>query len=395
MRDALALVKEELGPNAVILGTRMIPAPGLARFAGREQAEITAAPAAHPAPNQTEASSNARTAAAPSPHLDHYTPDSPPAPLPPMSPDVVSIEAHPSDEQPAVPAAAPHSRRAAPAGQQPFTTAALAGLGEAPADIPPGVLAHYTRLVQNEVAAELAARVVRAAVAAIPPGMLDQPAAVEKVFRRCLSHLLPTAPETAPEGGETRRIALVGPPGAGKTTTLAKLAAQFSLRSRKRVAILSLDMNRPGATEQLSRYAEIIQAPLFSAQTDDGVRDVLRTLPPVDFLLIDTPGVGPRENGRFARLRALLRAARAHETHLVLPAGLAIKTQKLISNAFSIVGPERLVLTHLDEAIGFGVILNAVSQLPQKLSYLCAGQNVPKDLERACSKRIAELIFPV
>mgnify|MGYP001383982335 CR=1 FL=1 len=199
--------------------------------------------------------------------------------------------------------------------------------------------------------------------------------------------------EGTPEG-RPRRIALVGPPGSGKTTTLAKLAAHYRTRAGRKVALLSLDMHRAGGPEQLRRYAEVLDVPLRSAQTIDEVRQALDALSDADLLLIDTPGIGFRDQGRFARTAALLRAARPDETHLVLPASLTPEVQERTARAFAPLSTTRIILTRLDETIGFGVVLNVMQRFNIALSHVTTGQNVPNDLEIACETRLAELVCP-
>lgn len=188
-------------------------------------------------------------------------------------------------------------------------------------------------------------------------------------------------------------MALVGPCGGGKTTTLAKLAANFKLRQKRSVAILSLDMHRLAAHEQLRRYGEILAIPIHTAQSVTEVKDALRASQSPDVLLIDTPGVGLRDQGRFARLASLLRAAGADETHLVLPAAWLPNLQRRVADTFAPLGVSRVVLTHLDDAVGFGVVLNTLEQIPWNISYLSGGQRVPHDIEEACIERLSQLIL--
>jgi flagellar biosynthesis protein FlhF len=193
--------------------------------------------------------------------------------------------------------------------------------------------------------------------------------------------------------GACRRVALIGPPGGGKTTTIAKLAAHFGLRMRKRVALVSFDTHRPGTHDQTRRYAELIGVPAVAAQTVSGVREALQRLPESDLVLIDTPGVGWRDRGRFARLAALLRAARPDEVHLTLPASLSARVQQQAAQTFAPLGVSRLVLTRLDEAVGLGAVLNVIDRLSIGVSYLAGGQRVPTDLEEAQRERLAELVL--
>ncbi len=338
MRDALERVKRELGPDAVILGTRTLPAGGLGALAGRQSVEITASPpgAVTPVPRV-----RGRTVNAPSAAPTSVTPE--------------PVEAR----------------------------------------IPKCLYPHYVRLVQHEVAEELAAQLVRRAASRVPEHQSQDAAALRGALREFIAEMVPTCGGVGLTTGTLRRVALVGPPGGGKTTTIAKLAAQFGLRQGRRVALLSLDMHRLGAHEQLRRYAELIDVPFHTAQTISEVKRCLQSLESVDSLLIDTPGIGLREQGRFARLATLLRAARPDETHLVLPVSLTPEVQTRIAQSLAPLKSTRVVLTRLDDVIGFGVVLNVMHRLNLGVSYLSAGQNVPHDIEEGCSQRLAELLCAV
>ncbi len=337
MPEALERVKRELGPDAVILGTRTLPAGALGALKSRARVEITAAPAdgRRWASGEVGKPREGALPTSPPPHV----PTSPPA-------------------------------------------------------LPQHLYPYYVQLVQQEVAEELATRLVQQAAADLPPASAGDEAALRAALCDYIARLIPDTPPIDTPPGALRRIALVGPPGAGKTTTVAKLAARFALQQQRRVALLSLDMHRLGAHEQLSRYAEIVGIPLFTAQTVSEAKECLQNLHGIDLLLIDTLGVALREQGRFARLAALLRALRPDETHLVLPASLTPDVQARYAQGFAPLGVAQLVLTRLDDVVGFGVLLNVVERLHLRISYLTAGQNVPQDLEEACGRRIAELIFP-
>ncbi len=337
MREALELVKRELGRDAVILGTRTLPAGRLGALTGRQLVEITAAPAGP-------------TAGAP--RLKGSRPE-----------PSVAVAEPPACEA-----------RARP-------------------QLPEHLYPYYVRLVQNEVAEELARRLVQAAAGQVPGAQQADPEAIRAALCRYVARTLPPTGGIELRDGLARRVALVGPPGSGKTTTLAKLAAHFKLREGKRVALLSLDTQRLAAAEQLRRYAEVIQVVLRTAQSVAEVRQSVRELEPFDLLLIDTPGVGLREQGRFARLAVLLRATRPDEIHLVLPASLCPEIQERTARSFAPLNLSRMVLTRLDEVVGLGVILNLAQRLNLGVSYLTSGQNVPQDFEEACGQKVAELLL--
>jgi flagellar biosynthesis protein FlhF len=342
MREALEQVKRDLGPDAVIMSTRTIPArlPG-----ARPRVEVSAAPGRQiPLPRREGAGGGFVSAP---------------------------------------------SRAKSRLGREPEKEAGRGRKPPAP-PVAPHLYPYYVHLVQSEVAENLAAQLVRQAAAQVPQGSGSQPDALRQALRECIARLLPATGGLDPKA--PRRVALVGPPGGGKTTTLAKLAAHFKLREARTVGVLSLDTHRPGATEQLQRYADILGLQLHAAQTLAQVKQAIKDIGPVDVLLIDTPGVGLREQGRFARLASLLRAAHPDETHLVLPVSLTPEVQLRVAQSLAPLGISRVVLTRLDEAIGCGVILNIAQRLNLGVSYITTGQNVPRDIEAAGGQRVAELL---
>lgn len=261
--------------------------------------------------------------------------------------------------------------------------------------VPEQVYPYYQKLVQSEVAQELASRLARRAARLARGRRVDSARALHQVLCQTIAMLIPITGGVDLTGQTLRRVALVGPAGGGKTTTLAKLAAHFKLRLKKRVAIVSLDMQRLGTNEQLRRYAEIIGVPMHTAQTVATVKNVLSGLEAVDLVLIDTHGVCAGDRAHFGRLATVLRAARPDEVHLVLPASMLASVQARMAQRFAPLGVSRVVLTHLDEAVGLGVILNAIARLQWGLSYITDGETIPNNIQEACAERMATLIFPL
>jgi flagellar biosynthesis protein FlhF len=316
MPEALALVKRELGEDALILGTRSCARNGLGGLVGATGVEITATV------GETE-----------------------------------------------------------PARTPVFATAGRLAQSD-------GVCRYYEHLVRNEVADELARRVADQAARAAR-GQSD--ADIKRVLRDTIEKMVPVVGGVELTPGRTRRVALVGPAGAGKTTTLAKLAAHFKLKMKKRVAILSLDMHRLGGDDQMRRYADVLGVDMKSAQTVSAVKDALGEFGDADLVLIDTHGVSGADRGHYARLAAVLRAARPDEIHLVLPVSMHPRVQSGVAARFKPLGVSRVVLTHLDEAVGLGVVLNAIGKLEWGISYVSDGETVPHHLAEGCARRIADL----
>jgi flagellar biosynthesis protein FlhF len=211
---------------------------------------------------------------------------------------------------------------------------------------------------------------------------------------RCLpvgwlaKHLTVCAPDILETGG---RVALVGPTGVGKTTTLAKLAARAVRRfGSRQVAIVSLDTFRIGAEEQLSTYARLLGVPLYVAQAPEQLGEKLQDLQDCKVVLIDTPGMSPGDERLMASLDALGCRSDLLDTWLVLPAGQQREDLEAAVHRFAPARPAALVLTKLDECTRLGGALSVAIEQKLPISVFCDGQKVPEDLHIA---RAADVVL--
>src|SRR5690606_3661750 len=166
-----------------------------------------------------------------------------------------------------------------------------------------------------------------------------------------------------------RVVALVGPTGVGKTTTIAKLAAGFRLQARRSVALLTIDTFRIAAVQQIQAYADIMELPMEVVQNAEEMQPALERLGDVDLVLIDTAGRSPRSDGRIEQLRCILQAAQPDETHLVLSATSSRETIHNILDGFAAVRPTAAILTKLDETPQLAGALSALEGREIPLSY--------------------------
>ena len=184
-------------------------------------------------------------------------------------------------------------------------------------------------------------------------------------------------------------FALVGPTGAGKTTTIAKLAARWTMRHGSQdLALVSTDAYRIGAREQLMTYARILGASVHSANSGQELARVLEGLKSKKLVLIDTAGMGPRDVRLSEQLAALAQGAKGAEFLLALPAqgeGLALEE---IIRAFAQVKPTACIITKLDEAASLGAVISTTLRHKLKIAYLCNGQRVPEDVHAAHQRRV-------
>ena len=195
--------------------------------------------------------------------------------------------------------------------------------------------------------------------------------------------------------GRCRLAALVGPTGVGKTTTIAKLAANFRLKEKRRVGLITVDTYRIAAVEQLRTYAEIIDLPMHVVSTPREMRETVSRMNHLDLILLDTAGRSPKDEVRIQELKAFLGEAGADEVHLVLSSVTGAQTLEKTAERFAAVGVTSLILTKLDEANGLGNILPLVRSSGLPLSYLTDGQNVPDDIQTADAHRLARMMLDV
>ncbi|MEM8495390.1 MAG: AAA family ATPase, partial [Planctomycetota bacterium] len=239
----------------------------------------------------------------------------------------------------------------------------------------------YTKLIQEEVAEELAEKVVRQAHDAAEG--LDADACI----RQQLAALIPAvdgdlAVRSEPSGsGRPHVIALVGPTGVGKTTTVAKLAATLKLKQGRNVGVITLDTYRIAAVDQLRTYCSIIGCPLEVARQPDELSACLEKLKDCNTVMIDTAGRSQRDDAKLDELAGLLEIARPDETHLVLAATASQRVMLQIAERFERMQPDRVIFTKLDEAVTCGTLINVAAAIAKRVSYLTTGQEVPHQIE--------------
>jgi flagellar biosynthesis GTPase FlhF len=183
--------------------------------------------------------------------------------------------------------------------------------------------------------------------------------------------------------GRQTVVALVGPTGVGKTTTIAKLAALFQIRDERRVGLVTVDTFRIAAVEQLRSYAQIMDLPLVVARTPRDMPAALAQLADCELVLVDTAGRSPRDARQLAELQALLAETEADEIHLVLSAAAGSESLAVAAAAFAGVGAAALIVTKLDEAASLDWLPQLTRQHRLPLSYTTHGQNVPDDIRPA------------
>lgn len=193
--------------------------------------------------------------------------------------------------------------------------------------------------------------------------------------------------------GKAKVVALIGATGVGKTTTIAKIAANFVLEKGCSVALITADTYRISAVEQLKTYSDIIGLPIEIVYSPLELKNAIHKYSDKDLILIDTAGRSQHNEFQMRELKELLTIESDIEKHLVLSTTTKYKDAVDIIRKFSLCMPDRLLFTKVDETSSLGAIINLIHQYPIALSYLTDGQSVPDDIVVADSRKLAELIL--
>lgn len=191
-----------------------------------------------------------------------------------------------------------------------------------------------------------------------------------------------------------RIVAFIGPPGAGKTAMLAKLAVKYGLPARRPVQLLSLENLRVGASEQLRTYAAILGMGFQAVETNHALGQALEEHSGKELILIDTPGFtapglkGGNDTSEYLKRRVDI------QKHLVLPASMRLADLQRVAIAYEHFAPSRLIFTRLDETEALGPIVNEAVRTQLPLSFFGTGQLVPDDMEDASSAALLDRLLP-
>ncbi len=187
--------------------------------------------------------------------------------------------------------------------------------------------------------------------------------------------------------------AFVGGTGAGKSTLVAKLASHYAIKEKHKVAIVTLDNQRLAASEQMRIVAKIIGVPFLAASSAQEIVELATTLQEIELVLIDTPGLSPKNRDGIKQLAEMKESGLPVDFHLCLSATTRESQLEGEVKSFAQLGIASVAFTKLDESWQYGEIFNISTKWSLPLSFFGIGQTIPEDIERATRERVIERVF--
>ncbi|MCC6141086.1 MAG: flagellar biosynthesis protein FlhF [Nitrospira sp.] len=420
MQDAIRAIKEELGPDAVILSSKEVHQGGrLMSYFNKPVLEVMAAAEYDPLPPvkpSRESSAPREPKSAPQVSSAAATWTQPVGPevfretLQGMLAKPVSS---PDQAKPPV-APAPIHRQARPAAPRPsvikqsrlqdlrqelreLSLEISASLPKASQSLSPHTEPAIASLCRSLVAQGLrpasADRLGRSLSLELARCSAADPGELQQALAKCLAQDIRVSGPLLSGAGDRTVAIMIGTNGTGKTAAITKLAAHYRLEEKKSVAIVSLDTYRLASVEQLRMYAGVLDIPCESAMSAKQAAAYVHKHADADLILIDTAGFGERDLALVQTLHQLLKTEPEVQTHLVVSASTReqdLQRQVAQIHALPLL---RLMFSKLDETDAFGALYELSHQSGIPLSYWSAGQRVPEDLEVATAQRLAELLI--
>ncbi|MCX7984352.1 MAG: flagellar biosynthesis protein FlhF [Bacteroidetes bacterium] len=385
IREATERMREELGPNAIILNTRKISSGKLLNFLGKEMLEITAAIDEYPPINQKKTpeaekkipgsyafskvreaygidigdrkqKQETKTSKEYDQRLPYQTSQNSP------DSELYLLRSEVEEMRQVLTQIADHLK---------YTKMPV---------LPLSLQQVFLRLVNNDVEETIAADLIQKVYARLTEAEYDNRQRVEDAIVNEITKFITTKSLPTEHQKRSYVVTLVGPTGVGKTTTIAKLAAIHKLLYHQNVALITADTYRIGAIEQLRTFASIADIPVQVVYQPTEIHKALKIFKKHDLVFIDTVGRSQRAKKEILELRRFVEAAESDEVHLVLNASSGRKVLLDVVERFKALRPNRYLISKVDEAIMMGGVLSILQHHRMPISYITNGQNVPDDI---------------
>jgi flagellar biosynthesis protein FlhF len=241
----------------------------------------------------------------------------------------------------------------------------------------------YTKMTDNEIDEKYAHDIIEEIDKNCKPDV-TMDFMLSEVYQRMILKLGRPYTMNNSEGNSPNVVFFVGPTGVGKTTTIAKIASQYTIEKKKKVALLTADTYRIAAAEQLKTYANILEIPFKVVYTAEEISSTIDDFKDYDYILVDTTGHSPNDETQCENMAELIKSVETEgrkEVFLVLSASTKYRDLINIADTYKGIADYKLIFTKLDETSTLGNIYNIKLYTGASLSYTTSGQNVPDDID--------------
>lgn len=356
MQEAMKKIRRELGPDAVMLGSKAVRKKGLAGLFSPKIVEVTAV----------------------------YEPAAKQAPAAPACADAKKNR-NGSDRD----LSELHQRMTRLQQTVDDFVGRMEQAGRQTPDFPREVGRLYEQLLASDVSEDVARALLEEVAQATAKTGVEPAAALEQLILERLGEPVPLKLKKF----KRTAVMIAGPTGVGKTTTLVKLAGLFSCTQGLKVGLINTDTYRVAAWEQLKTYADIMDIPVNIAYSAGELSFALKTLENMDVVLVDTAGKSPRDEGYINELKELLAASSMDEVLLTLSINTGARALRDIAKNYAFLKECKVVVTKLDEVNSWGNALNIAVYTGKPITYVTTGQSVPDDIEQMDARKIVANIL--
>lgn len=343
--EAMGKMKKELGVDAIILSTRTIRQKGILGFLKKPLVEITAA----------------------------YDKKERPLPMRRKEEDLIQI----SNELESL---------------KDMVYEISTSIKGTNVEIDPSLAEYWTRLVENGVDDSIATSILSKLSEQVNLNSKDS-ISIRNIVKRILVEYIGDPDPLDISNIGQKVIFFVGPTGVGKTTTLAKIAAQMVMQKNWDIGLITSDTYRIAAVEQLKVYSEILNIPLEIIYSEEDMYKALVQFKEKDLIFVDTTGKSHKDLDEEDEVFRIIDSIKNKEIYLVLSSTTDFVTLKSIINKYDFIHNYKIIFTKIDEAERLGNILNIRYLTNKPISYVTTGQNVPDDIEIMNTDKIVEFLL--
>lgn len=364
MQEAIQKIRKDFGPDAVILDSKMVRAKGALGMFKKKQVEVVAAfepNKGQPLPDKTEVLKAEETAEQTAPAKTDEQ-----AKIEMLNEQLSQLKSTVAD----------------------FANRIRIVDKDATLTFSPEILQLYNDLVDRDVRDDIAKEIATQAQEAAKKKSAEAGWAAQQIVLDRLGEPVPIKPKQFAQ----KVLLFAGPTGAGKTTTLVKLAGLLTFEQGLKVGLVNMDTYRVGAIEHIKIYSEIMNIPLRTAYNADELLEAIKSLEDRDVVLIDTAGKSAREQSYRDDIASFIKTANVDEVLLVISVVTGHKTCQEVVENYLFIEDYKLIITKLDEMGAWGNILNILDYAGKPMSYVTMGQEVPNDICVMDAQKISENI---